>query len=116
MSTINRMLFVSQLSPLLVSLGYHMAVWYFKRYPYNSNNFSKELYASKRTIIKVSQVNATACSYRYFSIHRRDKNLKGEYSWYYEKYKLGKPPKSKNGAHKERYIIWRYGHYPYYWE
>lgn len=104
--------FESQFSSTLKSLAQKWALFYINRHKYESE-FSVELYATKRTIIKVQRVNAPTISPELFSIHRRvhTKSHGAEYSWYFEKYVI-----DRRDPKKVKSALLRYGHYPYNWE
>lgn len=115
-SPVNLECFKSKFSILLVTLGYYMAFWYWRLFPEAYSLQSKELYTSKRTIIKISQEIGVAAKHQYFSIHRRMINHDGgkqSCKWYYEKYLI---IRQEEGKPRPKYQIHRYGYYPYEWE
>lgn len=104
--------FESQFSHMLKAFAMRISAVYLKHCGY-TDEVSKELYTSKRMIIKVHRVVGSVKHYDYFSIHRKVKTNShgGKYSWYYEKYVI-----ERNQRRKLRYTLYRYGHYPYNWE
>ncbi|MCM1230137.1 MAG: hypothetical protein NC489_08390 [Ruminococcus flavefaciens] len=107
--------FETRFTEAMRRLGYHMAIWWLNRKRHLDSCVSKELYASKRTIIKVHHKATVGRPYDFFSLHRRVKSNShgGKYSWYYEKYEI---VPQEEGKPRPLYRIYRYGHYPYNWE
>lgn len=114
MDTINTSCFKSIFNYLLIRISFDLACWYISFHD-NKSEFHKELYATKRTIIKVTKRRRLVTEY-FFSVHRKvpDPIHQGRYKWYYEKYQI-LYDKEKDDIFG-RYQIVRYGHYPYTWE
>lgn len=106
--------FKSWFSILQLEIAFHLALWYLTGKGKSEYQVSKELYASKRFIIKAHRKQGSVRSYIYFSVHKRVKTNShgGVYSWYFEKYEIFHHKETD----KVRYRINNYGHYPYDWE